>query len=50
MVVVDVDVEVILLVVIDEVCVPTCAIPVVSVAFADVVVAIILVEELLAGV
>ena len=49
-VVVDVDVEVILVVVFDEVFVPTFAIPVVSVAFADVVVAIVLVEELLVGV
>ena len=50
MVVVDVDVEVILVVVLDEVFVPTSAIPVVSVAFADVVVAIVLVVELLVGV
>ena len=47
MVVVDVDIKVILVVVLDEVCVPTCATPVVSVAFADAVVAIVLVEELL---
>ena len=50
MVVVDVDVEVILVVVLDEAFVPTSEIPVISVAFADVVVAIVLVEELLVGV
>ena len=50
MVVVDVDIKVILVVVLDEVFVPTSAIPDVSVAFSDVVVAIVLVEELLVGV